>query len=292
MTPATAIDLQKIEFPELFLETVDYANSGEVFRLDRNADLDMLKTNPLPDNMYRYYEGEYISHTDSRKTLMHKIYQLVKRYMMSRKLKMIEPYLNKDERLLDVGAGSGDWIGYAQSRSWLCEGIEPNPDARKKAELKGVNLIASFEELKENRYDLVTMWHVLEHLPDPTATIKKLKQLLDDDGLLVVAMPNFRSLDAEHYGKFWAALDVPRHIWHFSRRSVHHLFKTHGFEVIKEQPLIFDAFYVSLLSEKFKHGKPRPIAGLWNGLRSNLSASRTGEYSSVVYLLRSERRKA
>ncbi|MDC6350635.1 class I SAM-dependent methyltransferase [Zeaxanthinibacter sp. PT1] len=277
-----------LEFNEQYLKLKDHALSGEEFALFRNADLDLLRTFPVPDKLEGYYKGKYISHSDSNASVLDKIYQLVKRFMLYRKMRMVAPYINSGRNLLDIGAGSGDWIKYAQGKSWKCTGMEPNATARNNASRKGVALVDSLDQLQGKKFDLITMWHVLEHLTELENTIQQLELLLSRDGLLTVAVPNFNSKDAEHYKEFWAAYDVPRHIWHFSRKAVHQIFQEHGFKVVKEKPLIFDAFYVSLLSEKYKHGRNRFLHGLWNGLKSNLAARSTGEYSSVVYLLKRE----
>jgi len=130
------------------------------------------------------------------------------------------------------------------------------------------------------------MWHVLEHVPNLMESIKMLKELLTDDGHLIIAVPNFKSYDANHYKENWAAYDVPRHLWHFSESSIRHIFGKNDFAVIKTLPLIFDSFYVSLLSEKYKTGKSNLINGFVNGLKSNMKASRSGEYSSKIYVLK------
>ena len=133
---------------------------------------------------------------------------------------------------------------------------------------------------------MITLWHVLEHIPDTVQEIKILKNLLKDNGLLVIAVPNYRSFDAKYYQQYWAAFDVPRHLWHFSKESIKQLFAAEGFELIATYPMLFDAFYVSMLSEQYKTGKKSFLKGIYNGFRSNYYGYRKGEYSSHIYLLR------
>lgn len=146
----------------------------------------------------------------------------------------------------------------------------------------------NFEPTNENPYqfDVITLWHVLEHVHDLDKYIYRLKQLLKPNGVLVIAVPNFKSYDADHYKEFWAAYDVPRHLWHFSQTSIHRLFSTELMKVVKTLPMKFDAFYVSLLSEEYKTGKKNFLKAFINGIKSNRAAKRTGEYSSLIYVLK------
>ena len=130
------------------------------------------------------------------------------------------------------------------------------------------------------------MWHVLEHVPDVEHQIKELKRLLKPNGTIIVAVPNYKSFDAQHYGKFWAAYDVPRHLWHFSKTSIEKLVSREKMKVVKILPMVFDSFYVSLLSEKYKTGKMNFIKAFWIGLRSNVKANSTKEYSSHIYMIK------
>lgn len=149
-----------------------------------------------------------------------------------------------------------------------------------------MELLPSLEALPEARYKVITLWHVLEHLPDLDRQIAKLKSLLKDDGVLVVAVPNFKSFDAQHYKRFWAAYDVPRHLWHFSATAVEKVFAKQGMRLVKRKPMWFDSFYVSLLSEKYRSGKPNFIKAFYVGLRSNLMGLLTREFSSAIYIIK------
>ena len=266
----------------------DYTVSGKEFELRYNEDLDMLETFPRPEihELPEYYKSEkYISHTDSSVSFFDKVYQRVKNYMIDKKLDWIEKEKKSRGVLLDIGTGTGDFLVRAKSRGWTVRGIEPNEKARRLSSQKGVPLEGELSVLKAHSFDVITMWHVLEHVPDLQKQIEELSRLLKKDGVLVIAVPNFKSYDAEIYERFWAAYDVPRHLWHFSRNAIPNLFHPKGFRVMKEKGLPFDSYYVSLLSEKYRSGSKVPLSAIWNGYLSNKKAQKTGEYSSIAYFL-------
>ncbi|WP_394748014.1 class I SAM-dependent methyltransferase [Spongiimicrobium salis] len=274
---------------DLYLKTKDYSVSGETFELYHDPDADMLVTSPQPQDLGKYYESEaYISHTDAREGFIDQLYQGVKKYSLSKKAKLIEKYKHGHLTLLDVGAGTGDFLATTQKRGWTVSGVEPNTAARERAKQKGINLSTTLKELSGKQFDVITLWHVLEHLPDLKDQIKEFKNLLSDDGILVIAVPNFKSYDASHYNKFWAAYDVPRHLWHFSQNSIASLFAKERMHVFQTKPMLFDSFYVSLLSEKYKTGKQNLIKAFCIGLLSNFKAWRSREYSSLIYLLKKD----
>lgn len=270
-----------------YLETKDYTLTGESFQLLHDPVLDMLVTKPQPEDLGKYYDSEdYISHTDSKKSLVDKIYQTVKGYNLKSKLSLIESYSSKEKTLLDVGAGTGDFLAVARRHGWEIFGVEPNVLAKLKASEKDIELFINLDALPQKKFDVITLWHVLEHLPNLDEQISKLVGLLSDSGTLIVAVPNFKSYDAGYYKQFWAAFDVPRHLWHFSRNSVQRIFEKHGMKVVKVKPMIFDAFYVSLLSEKYKTGRQNFVRAIWSGFKSNLFAFRSKEYSSLIYIIK------
>lgn len=272
---------------ETFLETRDYAVSGEVFCLKHDAHLDMLITEPRPDDITRYYQSNsYISHTDSFETLSDRLYHLVKKYMLWKKCRLMERYTKGAGKVLDIGSGTGDFLRMARKRKWSIAGVEPNPMARGLANEKQVPLYRDIQEVEGYDYDAVTLWHTLEHLPDLDAYITRFKQHLTSDGVILVAVPNFKSLDARIYKEFWAAYDVPRHLWHFSQSAIKEIFERHGLQIQKRIPLYFDAYYIALLSEQYKNGKNRYLRAFWNGLRSNLAALSSSEYSSLLYVIK------
>ena len=270
-----------------FLSCKDHIVSGEVYKVMINKEYDMLVTTPVPKNLASYYKSEnYISHTDSKKSLLDKVYQIVKNTTLKRKLKLIDSFKTSSKNILDVGSGTGDFLKVCKNSSWTVFGVEPNLDARNIAAKKGITLQENLSELKNIQFDVITLWHVLEHIEDLSAYISILNKLLCKDGKLVIAVPNFKSEDANYYKDFWAAFDVPRHLWHFSQTSIFKLFSLENMIVEKTIPMKFDAYYVSLLSEKYKSGKMNPIKSFYRGFVSNLKAKRSKEYSSLTYVLK------
>ena len=268
-----------------FLTVVDHSVSKETFELYHDTDLDMLITSPQPslDNLGKYYESEdYISHTDSKRSLFEKAYHFVKNIALKNKLELINSEQVSKGRLLDIGAGTGDFLTVAKENGWKTVGIEPSHRAKAIAVSKGISFVESTKELAHASFDVISMWHVLEHVPDLDYQIKELKRLLKPTGTLIVAVPNFKSFDAKHYGAFWAAYDVPIHFWHFSKKAIKLLFEKENMKLEKVLPMKFDSFYVSLLSEKYKNGKMNFIKAFFIGLQSNWKGSSNQEYSTHI----------
>ena len=274
--------LQKENFP---LKVIDYLVTGEEFTLVFDPEKEMLLTKPQPEAniLSKYYESDdYISHTDSKKGVVSALYQIVKKRALKNKIRLITKANNQTGSLLDIGAGTGDFLKQAKLAYWKVYGIEPNKCARDLAFKKGIELKESIDDYKEQSFDVITLWHVLEHLPNLEETIKKIEKLLKLNGILIIAVPNFNSYDAAYYKKHWAAFDAPRHLWHFSRNTMNNLFSS-NLTLQKTKPMIFDSFYVSLLSEKNKTGKQNLIKAFLVGLRSNIAGWITKEYSSLIY---------
>ncbi|WP_170152832.1 class I SAM-dependent methyltransferase [Ulvibacter antarcticus] len=270
------------------MSTKDFLVSGESFDLIYNPQKNLLCTSPQPkaENLARYYESDsYISHTDDTKGLMAWLYQKVKSYALESKMSLIESRNNGTTSVLDIGAGTGEFLKLASDRNWEIAGVEPNEKARMLANSKGMNLKSQIDDFKSSEFDVVTLWHVLEHLPDLETTIKKIEALVKPSGVLIIAVPNYKSYDANYYKEFWAAYDVPRHLWHFSKESMKGLFSSE-MKLEKIKPMYFDSFYVSLLSEKYKTKNNFSIKALLVGLWSNVSGIRTKEYSSHIYCFR------
>lgn len=268
----------------------DFSVSGKSFQLKYDADNELYQT--LFSNwehLNDYYQSEnYISHTDGKRNPIEKIYHIVKQYTIKTKWDLIKKHQNKDKiNVLDIGCGTGDFLKYGnQKNNSNGVGVEPNDVARQKAQSKNVEVFNDLKEIKAQNYDVITLWHVLEHVPDIENYFSFFNEKLHKDGLLVIAVPNFKSYDAKFYGEHWAAWDVPRHLWHFSKKSMQKISQTHGFDLIHIQPMYFDSFYVSLLSERYKNGKQNLLKAFWVGLRSNWEAKRTKEYSSHIYLFK------
>ena len=272
-----------------FLTVTDYSVSNETFELYYDQDLDLLITSPQPspENLGRYYESnDYISHTDSKSSLFEKAYHFVKGIALKNKLNLINNCSSIKGNLLDIGAGTGDFLLTAKQNGWNTIGVEPSEKAKGIAVGKGIQFSDSTEELESNSFDVITMWHVLEHVPNLEIQIKELKRLVKPNGTIIIAVPNFKSYDANYYGKFWAAFDVPIHFWHFSKTAIKLLFQKEDIKLEKVLPMKFDSFYVSLLSEKYKNGKMNFVKAIWIGLVSNWKANWSLEYSSHIYLLK------
>ena len=225
-----------------------------------------------------------------KRNLLEIIYHTVRKTTLKRKLRLINK-LAKKGKLLDIGAGTGDFIQVAQQNGWNVTGIEPDDQARTIANTKTNNVVYNLEKLDQLEtqvYDVITLWHVLEHLPNLEAHIELLKKLLKPNGTLIVAVPNFKSYDANYYKEFWAAYDVPRHLWHFSKNAINSLFDKYDMGVIKTLPMKYDAYYVSLLSEKYKTGRMNPFKAFYIGFLSNLKAKKALEYSSHIYIIKNK----
>ena len=274
-----------------FLTLKDYSVSKETFDLYYDESLDMLITHPQPslENLGKYYESEdYISHTDNKRSLFEKLYHFIKSIALKNKLNLINSLQPDKGRILDIGAGTGDFLLVAKQNGWQTVGVEPSDRAKAIAKNKGVSFVEITTELENHSFDVISMWHVLEHVPDLENQIKELKRLLKPSGTLIIAVPNFKSFDAKHYENFWAAYDVPIHFWHFSKMAIQLLFEKEKMKLIKVLPMKFDSFYVSLLSEKYKTGKMNFIKAFFIGLRSNWNAKKNMEYSSHIYIIKNE----
>jgi SAM-dependent methyltransferase len=276
---------------QLYIRTKDYSVSQEIFDLIYISEKDVLQTvpQPLPDNIASYYESDdYISHTDSKRNWFEKLYQGVKSFSIKSKLKLIEKNTSKKGLLLDYGCGTGDFLACAKKSGWSTFGFEPNSKAKAIAKEKGIKVLDSLKELDDNSFDVISLWHVLEHVYHPEASITEFKRILKPDGVLIIAVPNYKSFDANHYKEFWAAYDVPRHLWHFSKLSIQQLAFSQNMYVKKIVPMWFDSFYVSLLSEKYKTGKFNFFTAFWIGLKSNFLGIRSKEFSSHIYILKNK----
>lgn len=272
-----------------FLTVKDYSVSQEIFDLYHDSNLDMLITHPQPslDVLGKYYESvDYISHTDSKRSFFEKAYHFVKNIALKDKLNLINTSQPNKGFILDIGAGTGDFLSVAKNDGWKTVGVEPSDKAKAIAKSKGVSFVEKTAELENHSFDVISMWHVLEHVPNLEEQIKELKRLLKPNGTLIIAVPNFKSFDAKHYGKFWAAYDVPIHFWHFSKMAIQKLFEKENMKLEKVLPMKFDSFYVSLLSEKYKTGKMNYFKAFFIGLQSNWKAKQNFEYSSHIYILK------
>lgn len=274
-----------------FLKLKDYFLTQEDFEILECNDCKLLFTTPCPapDKIGDYYKSEeYLSHNDEKKSLFARIYNIVKKTNIKNKFNIAVGNKQSAIRILDIGCGVGDFLNYAKEKGCKITGIEPNDDARKIAEKKlntEVLSPADLENLPDNSFDIITMWHVLEHVADLKTEIHHLQRLLKNDGRLILALPNYKSFDAEYYKDKWAAYDVPRHLNHFSRTSIENIFKETKFQLADIKPLKWDSFYISMLSEQYLGNSNSFIKGTITGWKSNRKAKNSGEYSSLVYIL-------
>lgn len=273
---------------ELFMNSIDYSVSKESFSIVRCKSCGFHFTNPIPDesSIGSYYKSEsYVSHSSSKKGIINRIYHWVRWYSLRRKVKLING-LSKEKNILDIGAGTGHFLKEARKAGWIATGLEPDGDARALA--KSANDVELLEQqnlysLPNESFDVITMWHVLEHVYHLRKDAKRITELLKPNGTLVVAVPNMDSFDARYYKEYWAAYDLPIHLYHFKQADIVNLFSGYDFELVETRPMIFDAFYVSMLSEKYKNGNM--INGILTGLKSNWLA-KEGSYSSQIYILK------
>ena len=276
-----------------FLKVKDHSVSGEYFQLIENAEYGFLETTPQPtaEALPDYYKSEdYISHTDSKRNLFENVYHVVRKISLKQKLKFINKCISDEKTLLDVGCGTGDFLQVAKQNKWKVSGIEPNAQARTIANNKTDNSVFEIDQLLKFQpasFNVITLWHVLEHLPNLEEHVQVFKKLLKPNGTLIIAVPNYKSYDAKYYKEFWAAYDVPRHLWHFNKKSISKLVSIVSMEVVKIKPMYFDAFYVSLLSEKYKNQNMNFLRGSLVGLLSNLKSIKTKEASSLIYIIKS-----
>ena len=247
---------------------------------------------PNAEGMAPYYQSNaYVSHSDTRQGFINRLYHMVRTYTLTTKCRLVTTVTGlKHGVILDVGAGTGAFANTMQSAGWNVTGLEPDATARANAlsnyqlQLKEQSAFSNFEQ---NTFDAITMWHVLEHVHDLHSYFENFMEILKPAGRLIIAVPNYTSSDAHAYKQFWAAYDVPRHLYHFSPKSMETLLDRKGFALEKVKPMWFDSFYISMLSEKYKKGKNNYISAFSNGLISNIKALfNTRKCSSVIYIIR------
>ena len=272
-----------------YLKTKDFLVTKEHFHLEYDSEKDMLITQPIPTDITKYYDSNnYISHTDESKSLLEKVYQRVKKITLSQKVKLINNYSKEQKTILDIGCGTGEFLSTAKTDNWNTIGVELSTQAREIAIKKNLTIYKTLESITNQKFNIITLWHVLEHLPNLDKQINLIENLLEENGTLIIAVPNYKSHDAQYYRQYWAAYDTPRHLWHFSKTSITKIFKEHNLSVKKILPMYFDSYYVSLLSEKYKKGYSNYFMAFYRGLVSNIKAKQSGEYSSHIYILQKD----
>lgn len=278
-----------------FLACTDFTVSKEKFNIVKCGSCGFCFTSPRPSlvEIGPYYKSEeYISHSDTKKGLISKMYHWVRSYTLIKKLQLVMHHSVKRGTVLDIGCGTGAFLGMCNKNRWEVFGIEPDADARSIAkETNGVSSAASIKDFDSlfpgQQFDAITMWHVLEHVHDLEEFFSFISTRLKDKGALIIAVPNCSSYDAQKYGEFWAAYDVPRHLYHFTPKDLKTLMNKRGYKQVDIRPMIFDSYYVSMLSEKYQRGKISYIRAFFTGLKSNIRANKTGEqFSSQIYVFK------
>ena len=276
------------------LTVTDHSVSGEQFPIWECSACGFRITGHAPDAAHigPYYVSEdYISHTNTSRGLINQLYQWARVFTLRQKKKLLTTTSGKLKgNLLEVGAGTGYFAETMQQAGWQVTALEPDAGAREIASQRaGLHLLSSEHlfELHSSDFDIITLWHVLEHVHELSAYLQNFHRLLRKDGHLIIAVPNYTSPDAHHYGANWAAYDVPRHLYHFSPDSMRKLLAAHQLELVAIRPMWLDAFYVSLLSEKYAKGGNNFVSGFLQGAVSNLKALVKGKNtSSLIYIAR------
>lgn len=275
------------------LTVKDHSVSKEEFVVWQCGNCTLRFTQDVPDedSIGPYYQSQdYISHTNTDKGLLNKLYQRVRKLTLEQKANLVISNTRSKGKILDIGAGIGAFLSAMKEKGWEIKGIEPDSGARKNAqELFGLNLDqpSELQNLQPASFDAITLWHVLEHVHQLHDYVEHLKNLLTTNGRIFIAVPNYTSVDAAAYRNFWAAYDVPRHLYHFTPIAIEKLMSQHGLAVMDKKPMWFDSFYISLLSSKYHRGSTSWIGAGFNGLRSNLTAlANKDRCSSLIYVIR------
>ena len=274
-----------------FLKCEDFTVSHETFQLVECPECHLVITNPRPNasEIARYYQSEnYISHSNSSKGVSNFIYQTVRKIAIRGKVALIEG-LNKNPKIiLDYGCGTGEFLNAMKKRGWNCKGIETSTKARQMA-INNYALVVNepkvLPTLHPFEFNVITMWHVLEHVHDLNQTILELNRSLAINGFMIIAIPNREAWDTNYYQQNWAAYDVPRHLYHFSQANVTRFFSNIGFQLKAVKPMFFDPFYIALLSEKYKNGKTNYFNAILNGIRTTRAGKKDiTKNSSLIYI--------
>lgn len=278
-----------------YLQPKDYTVSGKEFQIVACKGCGFLFTNPRPDSssIGQYYEStDYISHHDEAKDFMSNLYTRVRNFTTQQKIQLIEKQISGKGSLLDVGCGAGFFLSKAKEAGWKVSGTEPDQQARAISQSRvGDSIYESIEDprFENQHYDIITMWHVLEHVHRLNETMEWLHEHLHPNGKLIIAVPNPESDDAARFKEHWAAYDVPRHLYHFSKKSLQGLAMRHSFEVVEVLPMWFDSYYVSMLSTRYQQGKTNLPESVWRGTFSNIKGrgarDRKPNTSSLIYIL-------
>ena len=256
----------------------DYIKSGDLFQLykDNNSGIVWTFLDKNHNHEYYYSSEKYIPHKE-KKGFFGFLYLFVQKIMFRYKLKNLKNHINKNKIVLDYGSGDGRFAEYLNQLQIKTMTYDPLVKKLDESEPNSY-------QTPENQIDTIMMWHVIEHIPDLDSSIKAIYNSIKNKGSLVVAVPNIDSYDSKHYKECWAGFDVPRHLYHFNHESLINFIEKQGFIYNYRKPLIFDSFYVSILSEKNRNNPFGTLNGLIIGLISNLFALFSTNYSSSFYV--------
>ena len=279
------------------MQCTDHYATGETFSICRCRDCGFMFTQgvPVEAEIGRYYDSpDYISHSDTRQGWTNRIYHWVRRFMLVRKVWLVKRCSGLSHgTLLDIGTGTGYFPDRLQKAGWTVTAIEKSASARAFARDRfGLEALPAeaFGQLPAASFDVITLWHVLEHLEALNGTWEQLYRLLKPDGVLVIAVPNPNSYDAAYYGERWAAYDVPRHLWHFAPSIMQRFGAKHGFILAERHPMPFDAFYIAMMTERYCRRKAPFLRGLWVGVKAWMaSLGRKERSSSMIYVFRKKK---
>lgn len=275
-----------------YLHGRDYFLTLEEFTIVKCNECGFLFVNPRPDKdeISRYYKSEeYISHSNSKKGLLNKVYHIIRKRNHREKFNLISSYKNSGT-ILDIGCATGEFLNYMKKQNWKTIGMEPNIEAQNFARTEYKLNVFSEDFLSNTepaKIDVITMWHVLEHVHPLEERMLQIKRLLTQGGIALIAVPNADCFDAKHYGEFWAGYDLPRHIYHFTQQSMIRLFEKYNFTFDRVVPMKYDAYYINMLSEKYKTGSRNLLKAFWNGYRSNRWARKNDDnFSSLIFIFK------
>lgn len=295
-------------------DAVDHFSTRETFPIYycKNCGFRFTNNFPSEDSIGRYYDSpDYISHSDSKTGLINRLYHFFRKQMLKKKVNLVSKYVVSEHQLsqkaleskyskttssksnihlLDIGSGTGYFLNAAKEKGYTVTGIEKDSNAREHATSNfGLDIKdeQSLWAIEDDSFDVITLWHVLEHMENLNEVVAKINSILKPDGVVIIALPNHNSHDAKKYKGYWAAYDVPRHLWHFTPDTVEKLLSKHQFNIIKQKIMPLDAFYISMLSEKYKGSCSlmQYIKGFTVGVAGYIcSLSDINNSSSVIYI--------
>ena len=271
----------------LLMKVKDHFLTQEEFEIKETTIAGIYKTSPIPENLSKYYDSkDYISHHQDSGSLKEKLYKFLQNFNLNYKRKILVDFVGVNKKILDYGCGAGEFVKYIE-KDFITFGFEPSESAKQYAidKVQQTTIIDNLDFINDGTLDAITLWHVFEHVENQDEMLNKFHSKLKENGVLIIAVPNPTSYDALKYKEFWAAYDVPRHIYHFSKSGMEKLMNNENWKIKKIKPLLLDSFYISMLSEKYQKSALSWVKGMIFGLISNIKASKTGEYSSLIYII-------